>query len=276
MRFTGKRIPRPYGTTQAMVSYHLNNDPEILSTIQNLIIQQWIINNGKIFGNHYSVQELSMFLKCNPEKIRKHMMEQLVNTKIWDKDHQQEIVESLMGQQITWALEDRMDISNQLNILRESQKGRYTPFVTTEVNKVLGLKLSTSNNFQAIIRALSNNNGSINIFNQQNNQTNIQSGISVEEAITIVQNENSKLLSESKEAKYIESHYPINELPEVIATKQVGINTDKEGVTLNRADINKAIDTYVKEIDIEDHHDTRRENELEIDPESDDPEVSYY
>ena len=32
----------------------------------------------------------------------------------------------------------------------------------------------------------------------------------------------------------------------------------------------------IKEIDIEDHHDTRRENELEIDPESDDPEVSYY
>lgn len=278
-KFSGTRLPRPYGMTQAMVSYHLDNNPRVFETLQSLSIQQWILNSGFIFGNHYTIQGLSSFLRCSPEVIRKHMMEQMVNTKVWDRDHQQEILESLMGQQIAWALEDRMDIEHQLNLLRESQKGKYTPFVTSEVNKVLGLKISTSTSFQALIKSMAGNNGSINIFNQQNNQTNISSGLSVEEAIEIVQQENSKMINASKDVNYLEAHYPINELPEVVATKQTGVNVDKEGLSLSRADISKVIDTYTLDIDDnkeEDHHEIRREKELGIDRNAEDPEVNIY
>lgn len=274
MKYEGIRIPRPYGITQAMVAYHTSGDPVILENIQGLIIQQWVINNGYIFGSHYSIQALSNFIKCTPDKIRNHMMGQLVNTQIFDKTHQQEILESLIGQQITWALEDRMDIEHQLSILRESQKGKYTPFITGEVNRVLGLKLSASSNFQSIVKNLTPGNN-INIFNQQNNQT-INSGVSIEEAIEIVQKENAKLLETNKEVNYIEQHYPVNELPEIVATKQTGIDTRKEGLTINRVELIQAMDTYIREDPDENHHETRREKELGVDMEDVDPEMEQY
>ena len=174
-------------------------------------------------------------------------------------------------------LEVRMEIEGQLSLLKKSQGDRYTPFVTSEVNKTLGLKLNTSTNLQSFIRALSGGNSYVNIFN--NNQVNQTQNntITYDDALEIVQEESTKFLGSDKELKYIEANYDIDDLPEVVATKQLGVDTSKEGLTLSNSEISQTIDTYYKELDNgETSHDVRREIELQIDKEAIDPEIDIY
>lgn len=271
------RLPRPMGITQSMAEFHATNDLQLLKKIQSYLIQQWLISNGKICGRVLNVMELSEFIKCDPDTIRIHMRDQMLNTKLWDRDKQDELLSSLMGQQITWALEDRMEVENQLNILRKAQGNKYTPFVTSELNKVIGLKMGTTNTLQSVVRSLGNN-GSVNIFNQFNQQNNMnEPGITIEDAIDIVQKENSKLLN-SKELQYIEANYDINTLPEVVATEQDDVDVSKEVLTLKKGELDAIVDNYKNTTkDIEDlHHEIRREIELRVDLEAKDPELDIY
>lgn len=272
------RLPRPMGITQAMTEYHNTQDPTLLTKVQTFMIQQWLLSNGKLCGRSLDCNSLSKFIGCHPSMIQDHMRDQVLGNKIWDKGVQEEMMSSLMGQQIMWALEDRMEINQQVQILREAQGDRYMPFISAELNKALGLKLSSSNSLQSILKTMSGG-GSINIFQQFNQQSNQeQEAITVETAITLIQEENSKLVSKDKDLQYIESTYGIEELPEVVATRQQGIDTSKEGLTLNNSELNQITDNYrgvLNEFEGE-HHEIRREIELGIDPDSPDPEIDIY
>lgn len=270
------RFPRPLGVTQLMKDYKTSKDPAILDRLQSYYIQQWLISNGNICGKHYSIMELGNFLKCDPDRIRIHMRDQMLNTKIWDRANQEQLMDAIMGQQLSWLLEDRMEVASQVNSLRKSQGDHYTPFVTSELNKALSLKLNTTTNLQSLLRSLSGS-GSVNIFNQFNQQNNT-GGISVEEAIEIVEQENAKTIDKSKELQYIEATYEVEEFPEVVATKQQGIDTSKEGLTLNSGELKLIADDYKGVLNKfeEDHHEIRREIELKIDRDSEDPELAIY
>lgn len=272
------RLPRPMGITQAMTEYHNTQDPTLLTKVQTFMIQQWLLSNGKLCGRSLDCNSLSKFIGCHPSMIQDHMRDQVLGNKIWDRVVQEEMMSSLMGQQIMWALEDRMEINQQVQILREAQGDRYMPFISAELNKALGLKLSSSNSLQSILKTMSGG-GSINIFQQFNQQSNQeQEAITVETAITLIQEENSKLVSKDKDLQYIEATYGIEELPEVVATRQQGIDTSKEGLTLNNSELNQITDNYrgvLNEFEGE-HHEIRREIELGIDPDSPDPEIDLY
>ena len=272
------RLPRPMGITQAMTEYHNTQDPTLLTKVQTFMIQQWLLSNGKLCGRSLDCNSLSKFIGCHPSMIQDHMRDQVLGNKIWDKGVQEEMMSSLMGQQIMWALEDRMEINQQVQILREAQGDRYMPFISAELNKALGLKLSSSNSLQSILKTMSGG-GSINIFQQFNQQSNQeQEAITIETAITLIQEENSKLVSKDKDLQYIEATYGIEELPEVVATRQQGIDTSKEGLTLNNSELNQITDNYrgvLNEFEGE-HHEIRREIELGIDPDSLDPEIDIY
>lgn len=279
---TVKRISRPLGLTELMGQYHKGN--QTMDIIRTYLIQQWIISHGVICGKTYNTLELSNFLKCDPDQIRLQMRNVMLNTKLFTMENQQEVIESLIGQQITWALEDRMEIEHQVSILKDSQGMKYTPFITAELNKVLGLKLNSSSNLQSILRSL--NSGSTNIFNQQNNISLESPGVDIAEAIEIVQQENEKLDS-NKDIQYLDSHYNVQELPVVVANEQEGIDTSKEGLNLKRRDIENIVDNYKGTLqefkaeeaeyeDLQDHHDSRREKELCVDPDHPDPETLIY
>lgn len=272
------RLPRPMGITQAMTEYHNTQDPTLLTKVQTFMIQQWLLSNGKLCGRSLDCNSLSKFIGCHPSMIQDHMRDQVLGNKIWDKGVQEEMMSSLMGQQIMWALEDRMEINQQVQILREAQGDRYMPFISAELNKALGLKLSSSNSLQSILKTMSGG-GSINIFQQFNQQSNQeQEAITIETAITLIQEENSKLVSKDKDLQYIEVTYGIEELPEVVATRQQGMDTSKEGLTLNNSELNQITDNYrgvLNEFEGE-HHEIRREIELGIDPDSPDPEIDIY
>lgn len=284
---TQLRLSRPFGITQAMVNYFQTGDESLKDKVISFMIQQWILSNGVICGRSLNTLQLSDFLKCDPERIRTQIRDQFINTRIWDKDKQEELLNSLIGQQVMWAMEDRMEIDQQLNILKRSQKGTYTPFVTAEVNKVLGLRLSSSQGLASVIRNISGG-GSINIFNN-NSQQQINQGISMDKALEMIQEENAKIVEATKvedekekslygqELKYIEAVHKedIQDMPEVVATEQRNVDTSKEALAMSQSELNQIADNYkgtLKAFD-KDHHELRREIELGINPDDEDPEI---
>lgn len=272
------RFPRPMGTTAMALEYQKTHEEEALIKVQNYLINQWLMGNGVLCGVTYDINSFSNRLRIDIEYVRVFMRDRLLSSRIWDKDKQEELLNALLGEQLAWALEDRMEISHQLQILRDSQGGKYTPFISSEVNKTLKLKLESSTSLQSIIRNLTGGN-TTNIFNQFNQQNNLnaENTISIEEARTIVL-ESQKVLTKTEEAKLLEDKYDINSLPEVVATKQEGVDTSKEGLNLNKKELNQITDNYkaAMEISSKEHHELRREIEMRIDTDSYDPEMDRY
>lgn len=268
------------GTTAMAAEYQKSQNLEDLQKVYNYIINHWLMGNGMLCGIMYDINTFSTKTGIDINYIRVFMRDRLLQSKLWDKERQEEMLQALLGEQVAWALEDRMEISHQVNILRESQGGHYTPFISAELNKALKMKLDSSTSLQSIIRTFMGG-GTTNIFNQfgdtQNNQLNQNQGISIEEARKIIL-ESQKIMDKPQEAKLLADHYDLSSLPEVVATKQEGIDTTKEGLTLNTAEMRQITDDYkgAMELSSREHHELRREIEANIDPKDPDPEIDIY
>lgn len=260
-----KRLPRYEGLTLAMQEYHKSNNPSILEGIQTKLIQIWIVSNGVLMGTFYTYIELANFLEVNPEVVRNKMKTSMLDSKLFSPETQADIINSLIGQQITWILEDKMSIDNQVQILRKAQGNDYRPYVTSELNKALSLKNGISLSLTSLIKQLTQKDSNIII-----NQNNVVQQVTIDDVLNIVQQENDKLLKESNkdtEIKYIEDRYHIDELPEVNATKQKIGNKENERIPLPEVSL---LDS------LEDPHEIRREKMLNIDTNSEDPETIIY
>lgn len=274
-----KRIPRPMGFTSLMSSFHKTKDKGYLKKAQDYFINQWLLNNGYVCGISYDINHLADTLNVEPSYIQVLMRDRLLSNKIWDKDKQEEMFNSLCGEQLLWALEDRMEISKQVEILKKAQNGKYVPYLTAELNKALKLKLDSSGSLQTILKNLIGG-GTTNIFNQINSNNVIETNnqyITIEEARNMIQDEVAHNYIESSEVKFLESKYDIGDLPEVVATKQGNIE-QKEVSSLDNVELNAIVDNYkgALEKSSELHHQLRREIEQNIDPDDYDPELDIY
>lgn len=270
------RFPRGMGVTQLALQANAG-DGEALKNLTKFIIHTWIVNNGKLWAKVYSVNELAEFLKCEPAIIQMQMKQTFLDNGLFDRSKMNEIADSLMGACISWALEDRMEVSQQVQILRDSQGGRYAPFITSEVNKALGLKQQSTTSLQSLVRAVTGG-GTVNIFAQQNNQFNNgaqeEQTLTRDEAMEMIQRE----LADKggiKEIEYVENQYDFKELPVVVATKQDGNRGEKEGLTLKNGELDSVTGDYHGALKVfdEDHHQIRREIEEGIAYEEVDPEI---
>lgn len=272
------RFPRPMGTTAMALEYQKNPNDELLIKIHNYIINQWLMGNGVLCGITYDINTFSYRMGIDINYIRVFMRDRLLSSRIWDKDKAEDLLQALMGEQLAWALEDRMEIAHQVNILRESQGSKYVPFISAELGKALKLKLESSTSLQSIVRNLTGGS-TTNIFAQFNQQNNVtqQNAITVEEARQIVL-ESQRVLDKPEEAKLLEDRYDIKSLPEVVATKQEGVDTSKEGLNLNKAELMQITDDYKGAMSSfsKEHHELRREIEMRIDPDEEDPELYQY
>lgn len=270
------RFPRGMGVTQLALQANAGDD-EALKNLTKFIIHIWIVNNGKLWVKVYSVNELADFLKCEPAIIQMQMKQTFLDNGLFDRSKMNEIADSLMGACISWALEDRMEVSQQVQILRDSQGGRYAPFITSEVNKALGLKQQSTTSLQSLVRAVTGG-GTVNIFAQQNNQFNN----GAQEEQTLTRGEAMEMIQREladkggiKEIAYVENQYDFKELPVVVATKQDGNIGEKEGLTLKNGELDSVTGDYQGALKVfdEDHHQIRREIEEGIAYEEVDPEI---
>lgn len=274
-----KRFPRPLGTTSLAVEYSLNPNDENRFRLYNHVVHQWLLSNGKFGGKYMDVNTLSQVTGIPTDYIQCFMRDQVMNSKIWDRDKQEELLNGLLGQTLAWALEDRLAIKSQVDLLRQSQNGHYTPFVSAELNKAIKMMLDSSTGLQSVIRTFMGG-GTTNIFNMFNQQNNVdnhqENGISLEDAKRLIVESNSILNDKSKEAKFLETKYDLGALPEVVATKQEGIDNDDYGgsFNINQAELKEVTDNYKASIESssKDRHEMRREIEQNIDPYEEDPE----
>lgn len=270
------RFPRGIGITQLALQANAGDD-EALKNLTKFIIHTWIVNNGRLWSRVYSVNELADFLKCEPSIIQIQMKQTFLDNGLFDRDKMNEIADSLMGACIGWALEDRMEISQQVQVLRDSQGGRYAPFITPEVNKALGLKQQSTTSLQSLVRAMSGG-GTVNIFQQNNqfnnNNTQEEHALTRNEAMLMIQKELANNGS-IKEIEYVENQYDFKELPVVVANKQTGNHSEKEGLNLRRKELDSVTEDYRGALEVfdEDHHQIRREIEEGIAYEEIDPEI---
>lgn len=274
-----KRFPRPLGTTSLAIEYSLTPSDENRFRLYNHVIHQWLLSNGKFGGKYMDVNTLSQITGIPTDYIQCFMRDQVMNSKIWDKDKQEELINGLLGQTLAWALEDRLAIKSQVDLLRQSQNGHYTPFVSAELNKAMKMMLDSSTGLQSVIRTFMGG-GTTNIFNMFNQQNNVdnhqENGISLEEAKQLILESNVVLNDKSKEARFLETKYDLMALPEVVATKQEGIDNEDYGgsFNINQAELKEVTDDYKASIEAssKDRHEMRREIEQNIDPDEEDPE----
>lgn len=274
-----KRFPRPLGTTSLAIEYSLTPNDENRFRLYNHVVHQWLLSNGKFGGKYMDVNTLSQVTGIPTDYIQCFMRDQVMNSRIWDRDKQEELLNGLLGQTLAWALEDRLAIKSQVDLLRQSQNGHYTPFVSAELNKAIKMMLDSSTGLQSVIRTFMGG-GTTNIFNMFNQQNNVdnhqENGISLEDAKRLIVETNSVLNDKSKEAKLLETKYDLGALPEVVATKQDGIDNEDYGgsFNINQAELKEVTDDYKASIEASsnDRHEMRREIEQNIDPYEEDPE----
>ena len=272
------RFPRPFGLTALAIAYRKDKTTENKQALFNYIIHSWILSNGK-FGNvSMDVNTLARTTGMTIEYIQTYMRDQILTSKIWQPEHQQELINGLLGQQLSWALEDRMEINQQLEILKISQGGHYTPFISAEMNKVLKLRLESSTSLQQVIRTFTGGS-TTNIFAQFNQQNNVQNnqGISREEAMELISEHEKFLDNKSDQAKYLEQAYDLKQLPKIVANEDMQ-DTDGSSFNVNRQELNEITDDYKGAIEMssKERHAMRREIEMNIDPDEEDPEFDSY
>lgn len=277
------RVPRLQGLTALMDQYHKCQSDELktelLEKVRSYIINQWLMSSGLYCGKYIDMNNLCTFLGVLPERVNVQMRDTFLSSKIWDKDNQEKIMYALAGQSLSWTLQDRLEVEQQLNLLKTSQGGKYMPFISAEVTKALGLKLQTSSQLQGLIKTMSGG-GSINIFNNIPQQPENQIGVTKEEAMQMIMDQAT--LPSNPEVALIEGKYDMAELPEVVATKQTGIDVSKEGLDthVNTVELKQVMDVYHRELDEpedqEDEHEIRREREYGLSDDDEDPEMSIY
>lgn len=270
------RFPRPMGTTALAIQYQQNKSKEAKDALYNYIIHNWILSNGKFGSVPMDINTLARTLGITIEYIQLYMRDHILTSKIWQPEIQQDLINGLLGQQLAWALEDRMEIMQQVEILKNSQNGHYTPFISAELNKALKLRLETSASLQQVIRTFTGGS-TTNIFNL-NQQNNVQQNnyISREEAMELITENAGYLEDKSDQAKYLEQAYDLKQLPSVVANDDM----DNDGSTfnVNRQELDEITQDYKGAIESSSkaRHEMRREIEMRIDPDAEDPEFDTY
>ena len=274
------RLPRPLGATALASEAHLSSESTTMAKFIDFMINHWLLSNGFICGIQYDIQGLARSLKVSVEDIRAHMRDRVMSSRVWDKESQEKILYGLIGELVGWTLEDRMRINAQIDILTRSQAGKYTPFISAELNKALKLGLESGTALQGVLGKLLGGGTTTNIFNlmQQNNNSVTNNYVTPAQVIELIHKEQGQL-EKPEQAKLLETRYDLSSLPEVVATKQEGVNISKEGESkLNLESLKMVTDNFKAAMNSadEDHHAMRREIEQMVDPDAEDPELKLY
>lgn len=275
-----RRLPRPNGATALAAEAYISGEPSIKKSFIDFMINHWLLSNGNICNVQYDIYSLAKALNIQVEEIRLKMRDNLITSRIWDKDNQEKVLFGMMGELISWTLEDRMRINSQIDILTKSQKGKYTPFISAELNKALKLGLDSGASLQGVLSKFMGG-GTTNIFNmfQQNNDNSVNNTyVTTTEVLEMISEQAT--LDKPEQAKLLETRYDLQALPEVVATRQEGVDISKEGLggNINVTELNQITDNLkgARLVAEDDHHAMRREIEMNIDPDEDDPEIDIY
>lgn len=271
---TTQRIPRPRGYTDIALS--LNKDPDNPTLIQHAIqhiIGHYIDSGFTWCMTPLSIEEFALLTSIPASEIHQAIMmygKDIIRSA--DPDESGEALRALIGMAISGSLTDKALAAKQYSIMAQAQGNTYKPFISSEVTKALKLGQDATTNILNITKSLAGNGG-LQVLIQNNGTGALQQGdyLTTDKALAILKaegNNRAPLLQhqEDKDALFIE--HGIENMPEVNATRQQGLDTSKEA--LNLKDLAQVSDGLLgPETDKPSSHIDRRANELSLDLEDD-------
>lgn len=284
MKQIQRRIPRPIGTTEIALTYHKDKTEDNRQQLQKHIINHYINNNFSYCNRFYNIEEISMYMGIEQSKVLYYTIKYGNEVRsTMDSMSGQDTLKALFALTIKGSLEDRSRAVEQLSILQASQGAIYRPFISGEVNKALKLVMESNSNMASLVLGLIKGSGTTNILNVMGDQaTGGTQGIQDKDILTLdnaimqIKEMGIPALGQNEEAReLIYDSNQIDQMPEVNARLQIGVDTSKEGLNINKLTRLQAIEPNLE--DVEDAviikkkstHINRRQKELDIDPNDD-------
>lgn len=267
------RIPRPRGYTEIAATHNKQRTSNTLQTCIDHIIHHYIDTGFTWCGLSLSIEDFAQLVSLDASMIHHAIITHGRDTFLRaDPNESGEALRALVGIAINGALGDKALAAKQYSIMAQAQGTTYKPFISSEVTKALKLSQDATMNILNITKSLAGNSGlQILINNNPANRADRMDLLTTESALELMEQHSSKapLLEhqEDREALYIEHN--IEDMPEVNARKQQGMDVDREG--LNFADIATVSDGLVTYDDSHNvkKHQNRRATELRVDTEAD-------
>lgn len=273
MTQSNQRIPRPIGITEQCILYNNTYDEQYHINIYQGIIHHYIRNNFSYCGIYYNIEQFSKLIKVHENEIMRHITSYGKELQKLNKELTQgDMVRALTNLTFSWGMEDRSAIQQQIAILQSSQGNSYKPFISGELTKALKVGMDSNNQMMALLKTLMPS-GQGALLPYEDPEGPKEKAVTVDDVVRILKaNQVPQLLQseERKDALYME--YDIQGMPEVNALKQVNMDTSKEGLNiLDITNINESqlVPAKVKGKGKKLGHENRREEEFEIDPNSD-------
>lgn len=182
------RIPRLLGSTRLSLNYQKSGSDSDKEKIFKHIVTQYALQ-GFMYNNiPCSINQLSAILSIPNELIMQYITELSTSLGTFNSpDRIQDTLKSIATLSTTWAIQDRGTILNQLTLLLKSQRGKYMPFISSEVNKTLKLVLDSNRNLIETFRTLNNTTSTTNILNIFSKQQSDQDYMSPDQALEFLQ-----------------------------------------------------------------------------------------
>lgn len=259
---TIKRIPRPLGSTELSLTFYNTKDNDVYNSLQGNIINHWVRNNFMYCGVYMNIESFSRYTKIKELDIKKGIGDYMKGLKgISDELGQGNMMRALQNLTLGWVLEDRSLAVQQYSILAKQQQNEYVPFLSAEVGRAIKLVLDSSNNAMNMIKAFGSGIGTVMPF--EDNQEAVQERVTVDKVVMMLKENNVPPLLEDQayqERLYLEHN--LEDMPEIDARKQTGIDTSREGLGI--MDITK-LQKFEEEEEIEDKvtkHQNRRARQI--------------
>lgn len=182
------RIPRPQGATYLSKKYQESTLEEDKQALIRHLITFYTLQGFTWNGKPTSIPALAQILKLEPRIIMGHISEIGTNLgSLSDPKNIKNTLKSIIAISTTWAIQDRGQISQQLNLLLASQGSTYRPFVTSEVNQILKTLLSSNKNIiDAFKTFFTSTNYTTNILNVINPKEEQNESLTPDQALEII------------------------------------------------------------------------------------------
>lgn len=217
-----KRIPRPIGTTEL----GRTNNRELL---YEHIINHYINTNFTYCQLPMNIEQLSYYIGIEPTMVNVQMVNKAkLQHQLLTQDGQKELAEGILNLSLSSVLSDRSTALQHLNILLTAQGQTYKPFISSEVTRALNTLIASTQGISNMVKTLSPGQG----FNVQINNQVTQNQLTVESALELIDSKGTvPLLEDPNAIQGLAIEYEIDDMPEVVATRQENYDTSKEGIS---------------------------------------------
>ena len=259
----GIRIPRPLGLTNLIKAYHIDPTESAKQRVNEHIVKSYVDNGFTWNYRKISIDELSIYTGIPTQTLLINITraaKSLAN--LANPEQIQDSLQAMIGMIMRNGINDRGEIEEQLFKMKLSQGSSYSPFISSEVGKTIKLMLDSNKNLMDIVKTISPEKSTLIQINTNPNDEPIEEAklVTTDNAIHMI-SANQEGLKDSQAMLNLVEEAELVDAPVVDARKQKGDHGDKERLWLKKLTSSEHLECI--------NHKNRREDEHDIDPESD-------